>query len=249
MYETRTLTLTISIPREGLSQSKRTFHTRINRLFQRLYKIVRRDTQLIRDAKGPSTLNKVGRKFEMKRILKNNEQMLQSIKKAKPSVSISDLKRRFDDTERYKSIASTYNINGKKEDPVELKMREFYYNIPASPSKRSISKTETKSKFSFKVKRYNSIDARSESELGSNPYKNPNIYNDNFTEKISKSRELNNKSTILPRLSDSKGIITSSQYNKMLSTEMSKIRLMKRGHKTGFSSINKIFHKLDLTYN
>ena len=66
------------------------------------------------DPKGPSTLNKVGRKHEMKRIIKSNKKILENIKCAKPSVPISYLKRRFDKTENYKSIARTYNENGDK---------------------------------------------------------------------------------------------------------------------------------------
>ena len=57
---------------------------------------------------------------------------------------------------------------------------------------------------------------------------------------------MNNKSTLLPRLDPNRPIITVDEYNKMVSNEMVQIRMMKRSHKSGFKSLNKIFHKLNI---
>ena len=79
----------------GLNRSIRYYHTKQRfiqqekdisqenkKMFKRLYSILVRD-KLIKDddqTKGPNTLNQVGRKHELKRIMKSNMEILKQIK-------------------------------------------------------------------------------------------------------------------------------------------------------------------------
>jgi hypothetical protein len=101
--------------KKKLKEREKSILTENKKMFSRLYSIVRRPHpfKTNESGKGPVTLNKVGRKMELKRIMKWNREILKSIKEAKPSMTLNELKKRFDETERYKSIARMYTEYGK----------------------------------------------------------------------------------------------------------------------------------------
>ena len=151
-----------------------------------------------------------------------------------------------------------YTEFGKKEDPVDKKMNEFYYGAPTSPN-RKINKLYTgKSTFNLKVQRNPSTDLRSQSrgslsnklslnyidnEYYSNPYGSSASYVKTYNPHDEKRREIMNKSTTLPQIEPFQGkIISTDQFNQMVSKEMNMIRDMKKKNKrTESKSVHTIF--------
>ena len=213
------------------------------KLFQRLYSIVSRPHPILAHNggnKGPNTLNKFKRRSEMKRIMKWNKGILRSIQEAKPSVSIKALKRRFQDTERYKTIASSFNEYGPKEDPVERKMQMLYYDTSPSPKRKIVSNSISKSSFNPKSKRHQSTDIKRKDFSVSHPYSHIEEIHHSPTKSKRSISKLNN-SSILPYLEDWKGkFISVNQFNSMVSNEMTMIRKFKRKNR-GLSSVQQVF--------
>jgi hypothetical protein len=65
--------------------------------------------------------------------MKSNKEILKNLKYAKPAISIKDLQKRFEETEKYKEIARMYTVFGKKEDPINRKMKEFFGESTPKP--------------------------------------------------------------------------------------------------------------------
>lgn len=211
------------------------------KMFKRLYSIVQRPHPLKsnKGVAGPNTLNMVKRKFELKRIMKCNKEILKNIKEAKPWVQINHLKKRFEETEKYKDIARMYTEYGKREDPVERKMNELYYDIPSPRKKILIPKS--KSSFKIRVRRHQSIDGKHNRISTNHPYN----HNGSLSPRTTNNRDQLNKSTILPQIDNFRGkIITSSEYNKMVTEEMSMIRRIRKQRHGAWSSMQRIFKNL-----
>jgi len=213
------------------------------RMFKRLYSIVSRTHPLKQklDNKGPTTLNMINRKSELKRIMKSNKEILNNIQHVKPIVSILDLQKRFDKNEKYKDLARMYTENGKKEDPVEAKMRQFYNDESLSP-KRQVNKIlQEKPSFIPKSKRHKSIDAKCRpKESGpTNPYYYAQLRPG--AKSCLKERSSLNRSTNLPKLSNVNDKFMSAQeYNNMVSNEMSMIRQLRKRSKGATKSVPNI---------
>ena len=60
-----------------------------------------------------------------------------------------------------------YTENGKREDPIEKKMNEFYYNAPPSPTLKS-SKLSKGNLFKIKSKRFKSTEFNRNNESKQN---------------------------------------------------------------------------------
>ncbi|CAI2375830.1 unnamed protein product [Moneuplotes crassus] len=219
-----------------IKKRERNISQQNQKMFQRLVSIVSRPNPLNCQSKGPNSLNFDKRRSEMKRIMKSNVDILNNIRKAKPALSIKELQKRFHYTEKYKTIASSYDEYGKKEDPVERLMHQVYYDASSSPRRR-VAKGPVSTSFKPRVKRHGSIDNRGKRWAGSNVYSGAR----SFQYTPSRDRSGTNRDSMLPSIGDFKEkFISVDQFNSMKTNEMADIRKFKKGKKKGFSSVQQV---------
>ncbi|CAI2376535.1 unnamed protein product [Moneuplotes crassus] len=220
-----------------IKKRERNISQQNQKMFQRLASIVSRPNQIRFEGKGPNSLNFGRRKSEMRRIMKSNIDILKNIKNAKPALPIKDLQKRFLKNEKYKTIVSTYDEYGKKEDPVERYMHQVYYDVSPSPRKK-IDQGSSRATFKPRTKRKGSIDAKKMRWTGAKEY--PGVRSFQFSP--SKERSDTQRPSMFPSISDLKERFMSvDQFNSMISNEMADIRKIKKGKKKCLKSVQQVF--------
>ena len=116
-------------------------------------------------------------------------------------------------------------------------MNELYYENDPSPRRRVMKNSLSKTSFSIKTKRNKSIDNRKKQKRDITPYGVIDEINTPTTKTKNKSKM--NHSTALPKIGNWKGqFMSSKEYNRMISDEMTMIRKMKSKN----SSLSNVMH-------